>query len=61
MASMPSNNELEVLFDYSQPQDGELRLTKGSRLKEIQRQDDGWLMVMDTSTYIAWIPYTKMK
>ena len=44
-----SLDRLEALFDYSQPQNGELYLRKGDQLELIQMMEDGWLKAMDLS------------
>lgn len=61
MANSQSNNEVEVLFDYDQPQHGELRLTKGSRLKRIKMEDDGWLMAMNPSACTVYVSHTSKR
>ena len=40
---------VQVMFDNSQPQDGELHVSKGARLELIKMMEDGWLQVRDSS------------
>lgn len=42
--------QLEVLFDYDEPREGQLYLEKGRQLRLIELIQEGWLMAMDLST-----------
>ena len=43
---------LEVLFDYDQPREGQLKLKKGQQLRLIGMLKYGWLMAMDLGTWL---------